>query len=162
VTEPSTGSDVAGVRTKAERKGDEYILNGQKMWITGAGPANWFFVLARTHPDPKAPQSKAFTGFIVEGDAPGLIKGRKEWNMGQRASDTRGVTFQDVRVPKENVLGVEGAGFKIAMGAFDLTRPAVACGAVGLAQRAFDEAKKYSLERKTMGKLIAEVRKESL
>ena len=77
--------------------------------------------------------------------------------MGQRASDTRGITFTDVRVPKENVLGVEGAGFKIAMGAFDKTRPPVAAGAVGLARRAFDEAKKYSMERKTMGRLIAEV-----
>jgi acyl-CoA dehydrogenase len=79
--------------------------------------------------------------------------------MGQRASDTRGITFEDVRVPKENVLAAEGAGFKIAMGAFDLTRPPVAAGAVGLARRAFDEARKYALERKTMGKLIAEVSK---
>ncbi|CAF0744410.1 unnamed protein product [Brachionus calyciflorus] len=156
VTEPVAGSDVAGIKTRAEKKGDEYILNGQKMWITNGGHANWYFVLARTNPDPKCPASKAFTGFIVEADTPGVIKGRKEWNMGQRASDTRGITFEDVRVPKENVLGVEGAGFKIAMGAFDITRPPVAAGAVGLARRAFDEAKKYAVERKTMGKLIAE------
>lgn len=156
VTEPVAGSDVAGIKTKAEKKGDEYILNGQKMWITNGGVANWYFVLARTNPDPKVPASKAFTGFIVEADSPGVTKGRKELNMGQRASDTRGITFTDVRVPKENVLGVEGAGFKIAMGAFDKTRPPVAAGAVGLAQRAFDEAKKYSMERKTMGKFIAE------
>lgn len=156
VTEPGAGSDVANVKTRAERKGDEYILNGQKMWITNGGYANWYFVLARTNPDPKAPASKALTGFIVDGDSKGLTRGRKEWNMGQRASDTRGITFEDVRVPKENVLGVEGAGFKIAMGAFDLTRPPVAAGAVGLARRAFDEARKYALERKTMGKLIAE------
>ena len=76
--------------------------------------------------------------------------------MGQRASDTRGISFQDVRVPKANVLGAEGLGFKLAMSAFDNTRPPVAAGAVGVAQRAFDEAKKYALERKTMGKLIAE------
>ncbi|RMZ93340.1 medium-chain specific acyl- mitochondrial [Brachionus plicatilis] len=156
VTEPVAGSDVAGIKTRAEKKGDEYILNGQKMWITNGGYANWYFVLARTNSDPKCPASKAFTGFIVEADTEGVIKGRKEWNMGQRASDTRGITFEDVKVPKENVLGVEGAGFKIAMGAFDLTRPPVAAGAVGLARRAFDEAKKYALERKTMGKLIAE------
>lgn len=76
--------------------------------------------------------------------------------MGQRASDTRGITFEDVRIPKENVLGVEGAGFKIAMGTFDKTRPPVAAGAVGLAQRALDEALKYSLERKAFGVPIAQ------
>ncbi|XP_053956543.1 medium-chain specific acyl-CoA dehydrogenase, mitochondrial [Anastrepha ludens] len=155
VTEPGAGSDVNGIRTKAERKGDEYILNGQKMWITNGGVANWYFVLARTNPDPKAPASKAFTGFIVERETPGLTPGRKEQNMGQRASDTRGITFEDVRVPKENVLIGEGAGFKIAMGTFDKTRPPVAAGAVGLAQRCLDEALKYSLERKTFGVPIA-------
>lgn len=77
VTEPSAGSDVNGVRTKAEKKGDEYILNGQKMWITNGGVANWYFVLARTDPDPKCPANKAFTGFIVEKDMPGVTPGRK-------------------------------------------------------------------------------------
>jgi len=91
----------------------------------------------------------------VERDTPGLTPGRKEINMGQRASDTRGITFEDVRVPKENVLIGEGAGFKIAMGAFDKTRPPVAAGATGLAQRALDEATKYALERKTFGVPIA-------
>uniref|UniRef100_A0A8D0QXG3 Medium-chain specific acyl-CoA dehydrogenase, mitochondrial n=2 Tax=Sus scrofa TaxID=9823 RepID=A0A8D0QXG3_PIG len=119
VTEPGAGSDVAGIKTKAEKKGDEYIINGQKMWITNGGKAN-------------------------------------EINMGQRCSDTRGIVFEDVRVPKENVLTGEGAGFKIAMGTFDKTRPPVAAGAVGLAQRALDEATKYALERKTFGKLLAE------
>jgi acyl-CoA dehydrogenase len=142
VTEPVAGSDVAGIKTKAEKKGDEYILNGQKMWITNGGVANWYFVLARTSSDPKTPPGKAFTGFVVEADTPGITIGRKEINMGQRASDTRGITFEDVRVPKENVLGSEGMGFKMAMGAFDRTRPPVAAGAVGLAQRAFDEAKR--------------------
>lgn len=156
VTEPGAGSDVAGIKTRVVKKGDEYILNGQKMWITNGGVANWYFVLARSDPDPKAPASKAFTGFILDANTPGIIKGRKEWNMGQRASDTRGLTFEDVRIPKENVLGKEGMGFKIAMGAFDKTRPPVAAGAVGLARRAFEEARKYSLERKTMGKFIAE------
>ncbi|CAH1391785.1 unnamed protein product [Nezara viridula] len=151
VTEPGAGSDVNGVKTRAEKKGDEWILNGQKMWITNGGVANWYFVLARTNPDPKAPASKAFTGFIVERDFPGVTPGRKEMNMGQRASDTRGITFEDVRVPKENVLVAEGAGFKIAMETFDKTRPPVAAAATGLAQRAFDEALKYSLERKAFG-----------
>ncbi|TRZ11776.1 hypothetical protein HGM15179_015324 [Zosterops borbonicus] len=156
VTEPGAGSDVAGIKTKAEKKGDEYVINGQKMWITNGGKANWYFLLARTNPDPKAPASKAFTGFIVEADSPGIQIGRKEMNMGQRCSDTRGIVFEDVRVPKENVLIAEGAGFKIAMGAFDKTRPPVAAGAVGLAKRALDEATRYALERKTFGKPIVE------
>lgn len=125
------------------------------MWITNGGVANWYFVLARTNPDPKASASKAFTGFIVERETPGLTPGRKEMNMGQRASDTRGITFEDVRVPKENVLLGEGAGFRIAMETFDKTRPPVAAGAVGLAQRCLDEAAKYALERKTFGIPIA-------
>jgi len=156
VTEPSAGSDVAGIKTKAVKKGDHYVLNGQKMWITNGGVANWYFVLARSESDPKAPTNKAFTGFIVDRDTPGITVGRKELNMGQRASDTRGITFEDVVVPKENVLIEEGAGFKIAMGAFDLTRPPVAAGAVGLARRALDEATNYALERKTFGKRIIE------
>ncbi|XP_066534021.1 medium-chain specific acyl-CoA dehydrogenase, mitochondrial [Hoplias malabaricus] len=156
VTEPGAGSDVAGIKTRAEKKGDEYIVNGQKMWITNGGAANWYFLLARTNPDPKCPASKAFTGFIVDADTPGLQPGRKELNMGQKCSDTRGITFEDVRIPKENVLIGEGAGFKIAMGAFDKTRPPVAAGATGLAQRALDEATNYALERKTFGRVLAE------
>ncbi|XP_050661079.1 medium-chain specific acyl-CoA dehydrogenase, mitochondrial isoform X2 [Macaca thibetana thibetana] len=156
VTEPGAGSDVAGIKTKAEKKGDEYIINGQKMWITNGGKASWYFLLARSDPDPKAPANKAFTGFIVEADTPGIQIGRKELNMGQRCSDTRGIVFEDVKVPKENVLIGDGAGFKIAMGAFDKTRPTVSSGAVGLAQRALDEATKYALERKTFGKLLIE------
>uniref|UniRef100_A0A673FZA1 Medium-chain specific acyl-CoA dehydrogenase, mitochondrial n=1 Tax=Sinocyclocheilus rhinocerous TaxID=307959 RepID=A0A673FZA1_9TELE len=156
VTEPGAGSDVAGIKTRAVKKGDEYVVNGQKMWITNGGKANWYFLLALTDPDPKCPTSRAFTGFIVEADTPGVQPGRKELNMGQRCSDTRGITFEDVRIPKENVLIGEGAGFKIAMGAFDKTRPPVAAGATGLAQRALEEATKYALERKTFGKFIAE------
>ncbi|KNE64827.1 medium-chain specific acyl-CoA dehydrogenase, mitochondrial [Allomyces macrogynus ATCC 38327] len=154
VTEPGAGSDVAGIKTKAEKQGDKWVINGQKMWITNAGHANWFFVLARTNPDPKAPAGKAFTGFIVEADTPGITVGRKEINMGQRASDTRGITFEDVVVPEENVLGEVGAGFKIAMGAFDITRPLVAAAAVGLANRCMHEAATYAAQRKTMGKPI--------
>ncbi|KRZ93962.1 Medium-chain specific acyl-CoA dehydrogenase, mitochondrial [Trichinella sp. T8] len=151
VTEPGAGSDVAGVKTKLTKKGDEYILNGQKMWITNGGYANWFFVLARSHPDPDAPASQAFTALLVEGDSKGV-----EWNMGQRCSDTRGISFEDVIVPKENILGEMGTGFKIVMGAFDRTRPGVAAAAVGLAWRAMDEAKKYATERRTFGVPIAQ------
>lgn len=142
------------MKTTAVKKGDDYIINGQKMWITGGGVCNWYFVLARTNPDPKAPASKAFTGFIVDADTPGVTPGRKEQNMGQRASDTRGITFEDVRVPKENVLIGEGSGFKIAMLTFDKTRPPVAAGATGLATRALHEATQYALERKAFGTAI--------
>jgi len=156
VTEPGAGSDVAGIKTKAELVGDEYILNGEKMWITNGGVANWYFVLARTNPDPKCPASKAFTGFIVEREWEGVTPGRKEINMGQKCSDTRGIRFENVRVPKKNVIGKPGAGFLYAMAAFDNTRPPVAAAATGLAWRALDEATKYSLERKTMGKPIVQ------
>ncbi|WFD32798.1 medium-chain acyl-CoA dehydrogenase [Malassezia sp. CBS 17886] len=152
VTEPGAGSDVANIATRAEKRGDKWILNGTKMWITNGGYANWYFVLARTNPDERA--HKALSGFIVDGDAAGVIRGKKEINMGQRCSDTRMITFEDVEVPEENLLGKPGDGFKIAMGAFDITRPLVASGAVGLAQRALYEATIYAKERKTMGKPI--------
>merc|ERR1712012_604148 len=87
VTEPGAGSDVSGIKTKAEKKGDEWVINGQKMWITNGGVASFYFVLARTNPDPKCPSSKAFTGFIVDADTPGVTPGRKEKNMGQRCLD---------------------------------------------------------------------------
>lgn len=102
-----------------------------------------YFVLAKT--DDTANAGRAFTGFIVDGNTPGITVGKKEMNMGQRASDTRGITFENVEVPDENRLGNVGEGFKIAMGAFDTTRPLVAAAAVGLARRALEEATKYSL-----------------
>lgn len=152
VTEPGAGSDVAGIRTTAKKDGDDYVINGSKMWITNASVASWYFVLAYTDP---ALKHKGMTGFVVPASTKGITVGKKEWNMGQRASDTRGITFDNVRVPSRYRLGEEGQGFKIAMSAFDHTRPAVAAGAVGLAKRAFDEAVKYSLERKTFGQPIA-------
>lgn len=152
VTEPSTGSDVSAIKTRAERNADgDYILNGSKMWITNGGVANWYFVLARTHPDPRAKQSEALSCFIVDANSAGVSAGRKEVNMGQRCSDTRGITFDNVIVPKENLLVKEGAGFKIAMTVFDKTRPPVGAIGIGLAQRALDEATRYALERKTFG-----------
>jgi acyl-CoA dehydrogenase len=152
VTEPGAGSDVAGIGTTATKKGDKYVLNGQKMWITGAGYANWFFVLAKTDKDAG---HKGMSGFIVPADLPGLEIGKKENNMGQRCSDTRGITFEDVEIPAENLLGREGDGFRIAMGAFDHTRPLVAAGAVGLARAAMEHAIAYAGERKAFGKPIA-------
>jgi len=152
VTEPGAGSDVSGIRTQAKKVGSDYVINGSKMWITNASVANWYFVLAYTDPSLK---HKGMTGFIVPADTPGITPGKKEWNMGQRASDTRGITFEEVKIPEKYRLGKEGDGFKIAMSAFDHTRPTVASGAVGVARRAMDEAIQYSLTRKAFGQPIA-------
>jgi len=152
VTEPGAGSDVVGIRTFAKRVGDDYVINGEKMWITNASVANWYFLLAYTDPSAK---HRGMSGFIVPRETPGVTVGKKEKNLGQRASDTRGITFEDVKVPAKYLLGKEGDGFKIAMSAFDHTRPTVSSGAVGLARRAMDEAIKYATERSTFGQPIA-------
>ena len=152
VTEPGAGSDVAGIRTTATRVGDEYVINGSKMWITNAGVADWFFVLTKTDP---AAGHKGMTGFIVESKTPGVIVGKKEKNMGQRCSDTRAVTFEDVKIHKSQIVGNEGDGFKIAMGAFDHTRPGVAIGAVGVARAAMEHAIRYANTRNAFGKPIS-------
>jgi len=152
VTEPGAGSDVSGIRTTAKRVGDDYVINGAKMWITNGGVASWYFVLAYTDPSAK---HKGMSGFVVPADTPGIAVGKKEWNMGQRASDTRGLTFEDVKIPARYRLGNEGDGFKIAMSAFDHTRPPVAAGAVGLSRRAMDEAVQYAQTRKAFGQPIA-------
>ncbi|AYU76121.1 acyl-coenzyme A dehydrogenase [Leishmania donovani] len=148
VTEPTGGSDVAGMKTVAKKEGDKWVINGSKMWITNGGVANWYFVLARSE--------GGFTGFIVDADTPGVTLGQKEVMLGQRCSDTRGIMFENVVVPEENVVGEAGKGFQVAMKVFDFTRSAVAISAVGLARRATDEATKYARERVTMGKPIAQ------
>ncbi|HXW60364.1 MAG TPA: acyl-CoA dehydrogenase family protein, partial [Myxococcota bacterium] len=148
VTEPQAGSDVANIATTAQKKGDDYVLNGQKVWITGAGHAQWFFVLATTDKEKK---HKGKSAFIVPRNISGVVVGKKENNMGQRASDTRSITFEDVVISAKNRLGQEGDGFLIAMGAFDYTRPLVSAGAVGLARSAFDHAVRYASERTTFG-----------
>ncbi len=153
VTEPGAGSDVAGIKTTAKKVKDKYIINGSKMWITNANYASWFFVLAKT--DAKAGH-KGMTGFIVPAKTPGVTVGKKEENMGQRCSDTRAVTFDNVEVPEKYLLGKEGDGFKLAMGAFDRTRPAVAAEAVGLAQRAMMCAIDYAKQRSAFGKPIGD------
>ncbi|MBC7544764.1 MAG: acyl-CoA dehydrogenase family protein [Candidatus Sericytochromatia bacterium] len=152
VTEPGAGSDVAGIRTTAKKVGDDYIINGAKMWITNAGVANWYFVLAYTDINLG---TKGMSGFLVPADSPGIEVGKKEQNLGQRASDTRGMTFTDVKVPAANLLGKEGDGFKIAMAAFDHTRPPVAAAATGLARAAMEHSIRYAMERNTFGVPIA-------
>lgn len=118
VTEPGAGSDVAGAKTKAVKKGNKWVINGNKMWITNGGKANWYFVLAKT--DDTASAGKAFSGFIVEANTPGITVGKKEMNMGQRASDTRGISFVDVEVPEENLLGAVGQGTLLSSFLFQL------------------------------------------
>lgn len=152
VTEPDAGSDVAGIKTRAVRKGDEYIVNGEKMWITNAGVAHWYYVLAKT--DEEAGH-RGISAFIIPRETKGIEVGKKEINMGQRASDTRTIRFTDVKVPAKNLLGREGDGFKISMGAFDHTRPLVAAAAVGLARSALELATRYATERRTFGSPIA-------
>ena len=152
VTEPDAGSDVKAIKTEAIKEGHEYIINGSKMWITGAGHAEWFFVLAYTN---KKAGYNGMSGFIVDADTPGIELGKKENNMGQRCSDTRSVTFNHVRVPEENLIGGnENEGWMNAMKAFDHSRPAISSHAVGNARGAMEEALAYSKERKTMGKAI--------
>jgi acyl-CoA dehydrogenase len=152
VTEPAAGSDVAGMQSTAVKRGDKWILNGSKMWITNAGVADWFFVVAYTD---RAAHHRGMTAFLVEKGWAGVEVGKKEPNLGQRASDTRGITFTDVEIPEENVVGEVGQGWKLAMGAFDHTRPTVAAAAVGLAQSALDHAIAYAQQRSSMGRPIA-------
>ncbi len=151
VTEPGAGSDVANIQTTAVKKGDKYILNGQKMWITGAGYADWYFVLAKTNKDAGY---KGLSAFVVPRNLPGVTVGKKENNMGQRASDTRGITFEEVELPADHLLGREGDGFMIAMKTFDHTRPMVAAAAVGLARAAMEHAIVYAKQRKTFERPI--------
>ena len=152
VTEPGAGSDVAAIQSTAVRDGDDYILNGNKMWITGAGKADWYFVLAYTDKDAGY---KGMSGFIVEADWDGVTLGKKEINMGQRASDTRAVNFENVRVPVANLVGgKEGAGWFNAMAAFDVSRPSIAAHATGISQAAYEHALQYADERVTFGKKL--------
>ena len=152
VTEPGAGSDVAGIQTTAVRRGDEYVINGAKMWITNASVADWYFVLTVTD---RSKKHRGMTGFIVPAGLPGIQVGRKEINLGQRCSDTRAVQFEDVVVPAKYRLGEEGQGFEIAMKAFDKTRPKIAAMATGLARAAMTHAVAYAQERKTFGQPIA-------
>ncbi len=150
VTEPGAGSDVAGIKLSAERKGDKYVLNGTKIWITNGPVADIFVVFARTN---KEDRYGGLSAFIVEREW-GVTTGQHLPKMGQRAAWASEVFFEDVEVPVENRLGPEGAGFLIAMKVFDSSRPAVSAAAVGVARRAFEEAREYAKTRVAFGKPI--------
>ncbi|MBT3232650.1 MAG: acyl-CoA dehydrogenase [Calditrichaeota bacterium] len=151
LTEPAAGSDAGNIQTKAVRKGDKYILNGTKHFITNASVAKVYTVVASTNPDRG---TRGASAFIVEDGTPGLRFGKVEDKMGIRASKTCEVIFEDCEVPVENRLGREGEGFKVAMRTLDRSRPGVAAQAVGIAQGAFDLAAEYASKREQFGKSI--------
>jgi acyl-CoA dehydrogenase len=152
LTEPGAGSDVSAIQTTAARDGGDYILNGSKMFITNAGEATWFVVFAVTDRDAG---HRGLSAFVVPADSSGIVVEQHLDKLGQRATDTSALAFQDVRVPAENRLGDEGEGFKTAMRTLDLTRPGTAAGAVGVAQAAFEHAVEYSKSRIQFGQPIA-------
>jgi acyl-CoA dehydrogenase len=152
LTEPDAGSDVARIKTTAERRGDEYVLNGSKMFITNAGHASWTVVFAKTD---KSSGHKGLSAFIVPMDEPGVTIEKHLDKMGQRATDTSAFAMNDVVIPAANRLGDEGDGFRIAMRTLDFTRPGTAAGAVGVAQAAYEYSKEYAVERVTFDVPIA-------
>lgn len=151
LTEPGSGSDAASLRTSAKKDGDEYVLNGSKMFISGAGETDVLVVMARTGED----GPKGISAFAVPADAEGVIYGKAEEKMGWNAQPTRLVTFEDVRIPAENLLGKEGEGFKFAMMGLDGGRINIAVCSVGTAQAALNTAKAYMQERTQFGKPLA-------
>lgn len=154
LTEPNAGTDASGQQTVAVDAGDHWVLNGSKIFITNAGVADVFFVLAMTD---KSQGTKGISAFIVEKDTPGFSIGKKERKMGIRGSATCELIFENCRIPKENLLGKEGQGFKIAMQTLDGGRIGVASQALGLAEGAIDECVKYVMERKQFGKKIGQM-----
>jgi acyl-CoA dehydrogenase len=151
-TEPDAGSDVAGLKTRFEKHGDDFVLNGQKCWITNATYARFYVVFATSNSEKR---HKGIAAFIVDRDTPGLRVGKKEDKMGQRASDTAQIFLEDVVVPRANLLAPEGQGFKLAMETFNQTRPDIGAAATGLMRRCLDECVAYAKERKTFGTPIA-------
>ncbi|ASF40919.1 MULTISPECIES: acyl-CoA dehydrogenase [Halobacillus] len=154
LSEPGAGSDVSSMKTQAKLDGDHYVLNGNKVWITNGGVADIYIVFAKT--DPEA-GGRGVSGFIVEKGTPGFSFGKKEKKLGIRSSPTTELIFEDCKIPKENLLGKEGEGFKIAMMTLDGGRNGIAAQAVGIAQGALDEAVAYAKDREQFGKPIAKL-----
>ncbi|MCC7223905.1 MAG: acyl-CoA dehydrogenase [Chitinophagales bacterium] len=153
LSEPEAGSDATQQRTTAEDKGDHYVVNGTKNWITNGGHASVYLVVAHTHPEKK---HRGINCLIVERDTPGVVVAAKENKLGIRASDTHSIIFNDVVVPKENRIGEDGFGFKFAMQTLDGGRIGIASQALGIASGAYELAVAYSKQRKTFGKEIAQ------
>lgn len=153
LSEPGAGSDVAGLTLLAEKDGGDYILNGTKAWITNGGVADLYTVFATLD---RSSRHVGICAFVLSRDTPGLTPGKKEDKMGQRASDTCVIHFDNVRVPASQRLGEEGEGFKIAMATLDRTRPLIGALATGIARRALEESLAYSAERKAFGQSIGD------
>jgi acyl-CoA dehydrogenase len=153
LSEPGAGSDVAGLQLHAEKSGNDYVLNGTKAWITNGGEADLYTVFATLD---RSARHKGICAFVMPRDTPGLTPGKKEDKMGQRASDTRVIHFDNVRIPAAQRLGAEGEGFKIAMATLDRTRPLIGALATGIARRALEESLAYAAERKAFGQAIGE------
>ena len=151
LSEPEAGSDATSQRTTAEDKGDHYLLNGTKNWITNGNSGTYYLVIAQTHVEKG---HKGINAFIVEKSWAGVTVGKKEDKMGIRGSDTHSIMFQDVKVPKENRIGEDGFGFKFAMKVLAGGRIGIAAQALGIASGAYELAVKYSKERKAFGKEI--------
>jgi len=149
-TEPNAGTDVSGYKTRAVRDGDEYVITGNKMFITNGTVCDWMVVQAITNPDAKI--HKSFSQFIVPADLPGITRTKIRGKMGIRSSDTSEIALEEVRVPASNMIGKEGAGFYQLMQFFDTTRVMVAGQGIGLAQACLDESVKYCKERTAFGK----------
>jgi alkylation response protein AidB-like acyl-CoA dehydrogenase len=152
LSEPEAGSDASSQRTTAEDKGDHYLLNGVKNWITSGNSTSVYIVIAQTDP---AKGHKGINAFIVEKRWPGITVGAKENKMGVRASDTHSIHFSDVRIPKENRIGKEGSGFKFAMNVLAAGRIGIASQALGIAGGAYELALNYAKQRKAFGKEIS-------
>ncbi len=152
LSEPEAGSDATHQHTRAEDKGDHYLLNGTKNWITSANSASVYLVAAQTHPEKK---HHGINVFLVEKDSPGISLGPHEDKMGMRSSDTHSVMFSDVKVPKENRIGEDGFGFKFAMKTLEAGRMGIAAQALGIASGAYERALAYAKERKAFGTEIA-------
>ena len=153
LSEPDAGSDAAGMKTRAVRDGDDYVLNGVKRWITNAGVSEYYTVMAVTDPEKR---SKGISAFVVEKGDEGVSFGAPEKKLGIKGSPTREVYFDNVRIPASRMIGAEGTGFATAMKTLDHTRITIAAQALGVAQGALDYAKGYVHERKQFGKAIAE------
>jgi alkylation response protein AidB-like acyl-CoA dehydrogenase len=153
LSEPEAGSDAAGMKTRAVRDGDTYVLNGVKRWITNAGVSDFYTVMAVTDPDKR---SKGISAFVVEKGDEGVSFGAPEKKLGIKGSPTREVYLDNVRIPADRMIGAEGTGFATAMRTLDHTRITIAAQALGIAQGALDYAKGYVAERKQFGKAIAE------
>ena len=153
LTEPEAGSDSASVRTRAERDGDHYVLNGSKRYITNAARASLFTVMARTNPEAKG--GAGVSAFLVPSDLKGVSVGKPEKKMGQQGAHIHDVNFDNVRVPAENRLGEEGQGFRVAMQVLDRGRLHISSVCVGVAERLIEESVRYAAERKQFGQPIA-------